>query len=77
MNLVLTIIVPLVIVLIAVFLLGFKIFLFKDGKFPNTHVGGNKALRDKGIGCATTQDRNARKEKPKIDISNLINEIEK
>lgn len=77
MNLVLTIIVPLVIVLIAVFLLGFKIFFFKDGKFPNTHVGGNKALRDKGIGCATTQDRNARKEKPKIDISNLINEIEK
>ncbi|HHT22769.1 MAG TPA: hypothetical protein GXZ87_05585 [Bacteroidales bacterium] len=77
MNLVLTIIVPLVIVLIAVFLLGFKMFLFKDGKFPNTHVGGNKALRDKGIGCATTQDRNARKEKPKIDISNLINEIEK
>lgn len=77
MNLVLTIIISLVIVLIAVFLLGFKIFLFKDGKFPNTHVGGNKALRDKGIGCATTQDRNARKEKSKIDVSKLINEIEK
>ncbi len=47
----------------AILLLGVRIFFVKGGKFPNTHVGGNKALRDKGIGCATSQDRAAQKNK--------------
>jgi hypothetical protein len=45
---------------IAVLLLGFRIFFFKDGKFPDTHVGKNKFLAKKGIRCAQTQDREAR-----------------
>lgn len=39
-----------------------KILLQKNGKFPNMHIGGNKALNEKGIYCATTQDKLARKE---------------
>nr|WP_321405523.1 hypothetical protein [uncultured Carboxylicivirga sp.] len=39
-----------------------RILLQKNGKFPNMHIGGNKALNEKGIYCATTQDKLARKE---------------
>jgi hypothetical protein len=46
---------------VAVLLMGFKVFFTKDGKFPNTHVEGNKALRDKGITCVRSWDRAARK----------------
>lgn len=50
-----------VLILGAVLLLGVRVFFVKDGKFPNTHVGGNKALKEKGIGCATSQDRAAQR----------------
>lgn len=48
-------------ILVAVLLMGFKVFFTKDGKFPNTHVEGNKALRDRGITCVRSQDWAARK----------------
>lgn len=66
----------LILVLIAVFLLSFKIWIFKDGKFPNIHIGGSKALRDQGVSCATTQDAEAQSEKRKIDIAKLNKEFE-
>lgn len=72
----LTLIVVFAIVLIAVFLLSFKIWLFKDGKFPNIHIGGSKALRDQGVSCATTQDAEARKSKNKIDVSKILDAID-
>lgn len=59
-----TLLITLVIVAICVVLLGVKIFFVKGGKFPNMHVSGNKALRDKGIGCAQSQDREAQRKKP-------------
>lgn len=43
-------------VAVAILLLGVKIFLTKDGKFPNSHVGGNKAMADRGVYCVQTQD---------------------
>ncbi|MCU4175717.1 hypothetical protein [Carboxylicivirga sp. N1Y90] len=43
-------------------LMSIRILLQKNGKFPNSHIGGNKALNDKGIYCATTQDKMARKQ---------------
>jgi len=55
-----TILITLLIVAICIALLGMRIFFVKGGKFPNTHVSGNKALRDKGVGCAQSQDREAR-----------------
>lgn len=42
---------------IAVLGLATQILLKKGGKFPNTHVGGNKHLKKQGIACAQTQDK--------------------
>ncbi len=44
------------IVVISFALLGVKILISKKGKFPNTHVGGNKALNKRGVYCVQTQD---------------------
>ena len=43
-------------VAISVMLLCVRILFLKNGRFPNTHVGGNKALRKKGVSCVQTQD---------------------
>ncbi len=54
-------------VAIAMFGLAIRILLKRGGKFPNTHVSGNKYLRSQGVYCSQTQDRmeqaKARKEK--------------
>lgn len=56
------------VILLAVALLGVgmlgmatQILLKKGGKFPNTHVGGNKHLKKEGVQCATTQDKMAQR----------------
>lgn len=49
-----------VLLLTAVLLMAFRPLFTKNGKFPNIHIGGNKAMRDRGITCATSQDREAR-----------------
>ena len=52
--------------------LATQMLLKKGGKFPNTHVSGNKHLIKQGIHCYQSQDRieqaNARKE---IDFKNV------
>ncbi|MDL2291916.1 hypothetical protein LJB80_02055 [Bacteroides sp. OttesenSCG-928-F21] len=58
-----TILITLLIVAICLVLLAVKILFLKDGKFPNTHVSGNKALRKRGIGCVQSQDREAQKKR--------------
>ncbi|MBQ3780179.1 MAG: hypothetical protein II681_07465 [Bacteroidaceae bacterium] len=40
--------------------LAISILLKKNGRFPNTHVSGSKAMRDRGIGCVQSQDFAAR-----------------
>ncbi len=71
---ILTIIVAsIILVLIAVLLLGVRIFFTKKKKFPNIHIGGNKMLKSKGIGCATTQDRQAQQKINRLDINKIIN----
>lgn len=52
------------IIAICVCLLCIRILFVKKGKFPNTHVGGNREMRKRGIGCAQSQDREAREENP-------------
>lgn len=54
-----TILITVLIVAISITILSVGIIL--KGKFPNPHVSGNKHLREKGIGCAQSQDRAARK----------------
>jgi hypothetical protein len=71
-------IISVVLLLAGVLLMGIRIFFIKNGSFPNIHIGGNKALKQKGIGCATSQDRNAQSRKIKsIYNPDIIFEITK
>ncbi|WP_372751186.1 hypothetical protein [Labilibaculum sp.] len=47
------------IVLLAICFAGFavSILIKKNGQFPELHIGNNKELKKKGIGCATSQDK--------------------
>ncbi|HQB28922.1 MAG TPA: hypothetical protein PLO29_08220 [Paludibacter sp.] len=54
-------IVSAILLFIGILLLGVRVFFVKNGTFPNFHVGGNKALKKRGINCATSQDREAQK----------------
>ena len=65
-----TILITLLIVAICIVLLGVKVFFVKGGRFPNGHVSGNKAMRDRGIGCAQSQDREAQR-KSRFSIDEL------
>ncbi len=71
-----TIIISALLLLTGVLLMGMRIFFSKNGNFPNIHIGGNNGLKNKGISCATTQDREAQKESiNKIKINELIEKI--
>lgn len=70
-----TILITLLIVAISLLLLGVKVFFTKGGKFPNGHVSGNKTLRDKGVSCAQSQDREAQK-KTRFSIDKLEKDLE-
>ena len=61
-----TILITLLIVAICIVLLGVKVFFVKGGR----HVSGNKAMRDRGIGCAQSQDREAQR-KSRFSIDEL------
>ena len=37
--------------------LAITILVKKGGKFPNTHISGNKYLKKKGVYCSQTQDK--------------------
>ena len=54
-----TLLLGIAILFIAIMLMGIKVFFTKKGEFPNTHIGGSRAMRDRGISCATSQDREA------------------
>lgn len=56
-----TAITSVIIIAACVALLAIKIIVKKNGRFPNTHVGGNKYLAKKGIGCVQSQDREAQR----------------
>ena len=68
--------ITLLVVAVSVPLLAIKVILKKNGRFPNSHVSGNKHLRKKGIGCAQSQDRNARKMNPHAISERMMQEIE-
>lgn len=65
----------LLIVAISVLLLGVKVFFVKNGRFPNSHVSGNKAMRRRGIGCVQSQDREAQR-KPRFSIEEIERAVE-
>jgi len=49
----------LAVVLVAIAILGMaiRILIKRGGRFPNTHVSGNRFLKRNGIYCAQTQDK--------------------
>jgi len=64
-----------VLLLVGVLLLGIRIFFIRGGAFPNIHIGGNKALKERGIGCATSQDRDAQSQKATKLIDDMIRNL--
>lgn len=70
-------IVSAVLLIIGILLFGIRVFFVKNGEFPNIHIGGNKALKDKGIACATSQDRDAQKSKSGMNdkASEMVNDL--
>lgn len=42
--------------------MAIRILVKKGGKFPNTHISGNKYLKSQGIYCSQTQDKLAQRE---------------
>lgn len=70
-------IVSAVLLIIGILLFGIRVFFVKNGEFPNIHIGGNKALKDKGIACATSQDRDAQKNKSDVNdkASEMVNDL--
>lgn len=54
-------------VLAAVLLLSVGVIFRKDKQFRSQHISENKRMREKGIHCAVSQDREARQKKIKVD----------
>ncbi len=63
-----TVFITLLIVAISLALLCIKLLLVRGGKFPNTHVGSSKAMKQRGIHCVKAQDREAQLNKKLTDI---------
>ena len=60
------------ILFVAILLMGIRVFFTRKGEFPNTHIRESEAMRKRGIGCATSQDREAfRRENP---LSKILSE---
>jgi len=52
--------------------LALTMLVKKGGKFPNTHVSGNKYLKRKGVYCSQTQDKLEQLDsKKKISFKNV------
>ena len=57
---------------VAMLLLCVRILLKKNGKFSSQHISEYKRMRQDGIHCATSQDRQARRKNiNKIDITKI------
>ncbi|MEA4936864.1 hypothetical protein SDC9_150281 [bioreactor metagenome] len=64
-----------VLLLLGILILGFRIFFIKGGTFPNIHIGGNKALKEKGVECATSQDRDAQKKSKTQSATQMVDNM--
>ncbi len=62
-----------IIALFAAFLLlSIRIILKRNGVFSSKHISQSKPMRDRGIGCAKSQDTEARRQdEKKIDVTKL------
>ncbi len=54
-----TTLIGIAILMIGVLLMGVKAFFTKKGKFPSLHISDSQPMKDRGISCATSQDKEA------------------
>lgn len=66
-----TIILTIAVVALAMLFLCVRILLKKNGRFSSQHIGENKKMRDNGITCVTSQDRQAQRKQPSINLKEL------
>lgn len=75
MELLKVLLLAVVIMSIVVLAMATQILLKKGGKFPNTHIGSNKFLKERGVTCAQTFDKieqaKARKEQRFKDLKHV------
>ena len=56
----------------AMLLLCVRVVIRKNGKFSSQHISENKRMKQDGIHCATSQDREARRKNTnKIDLKKI------
>jgi hypothetical protein len=56
----------------AMLLLCVRVVIRKNGKFSSQHISENKRMKQDGIHCATSQDREARrKNNNQLDVNQL------
>lgn len=66
------VIITIIAIAISIVLLAIRIIIQKDGKFSSEHISQNQRMRQDGIHCATSQDReNRKKQKKKLHINQL------
>lgn len=66
------IIITIITIAICMALLCVRIILKKEGKFSSEHISQNKRMRNDGIHCATSQDREVRKNaNKKLNVNQL------
>jgi len=66
------ILITVLLLLAAMALFSVRVILKKNGRFRSSHISDSKAMRDRGIGCVQSQDRQARNaDARKIDVKNL------
>ena len=65
-------IITILFLLLAFILLSVRVILKRNGKFSSQHISQSKAMRERGISCVNSQDRQAQNENHlRIDVNNL------
>lgn len=57
-----TVLIGITVLFIAILLMGIKVFFSKKGEFPDLHISNHDAMKQRGISCATSQDREGLKQ---------------
>lgn len=66
------ILLSLVLVLLSVALLSVRVILKKNGRFRSMHISDSRPMRERGIGCVMSQDRESRRNAArKLDLKTL------
>jgi hypothetical protein len=72
MNFIAILGITIILVAFAIAGLAIRILVKKGGRFPNTHVSGNKYLKSKGVSCAQSYDRiEQAKSRQEVNLKNL------